>query len=213
MKIRLKIRWHHTVTSGNKIWERNRVESYCALPVSAVLASSLWDGVEVNKVIMRTNSQQASICAEREKEGHAGTCSSTLSMLSWKQFVNFVMWVFFTHRQRNASLTAARSRQCGSPPGLWSLHPERTTWETQGSPLDHDAPGDLQTTNYSWWAALCTDECRSVKDLYWLSRVRSYGNHSSAGMEVCTVSMFLRERQSCQSPVNHLSINQSITCL
>lgn len=39
--------------------------------------------------------------------------------------------------------------------------------------------------------------------LHLLSWVRSYGNHSSTGMEVCTVSMFLRDRQSCQSPTNH----------
>lgn len=50
---------------------------------------------------------------------------------------------------------------------------------------------------------------RLPKKPYLLSWVRSYGNHSSTGMEICTVSMFLRERQRCQSHINYsLTINQ-----
>lgn len=44
---------------------------------------------------------------------------------------------------------------------------------------------------------------RLPKKPYLLSWVCSYGNHSSTGMKVCTVSMFLRERQHCQSHINN----------
>ncbi len=50
----------------------NNKHTYCALPVSAVLASSVWDGVEVNEVIMRSNCQQTTICRHTERSilGH-----------------------------------------------------------------------------------------------------------------------------------------------
>lgn len=46
---------------------RKEEQTYWALPVSAVLAPSLRDGVQVDKVVMGANGQQAAICTTTEE--------------------------------------------------------------------------------------------------------------------------------------------------
>lgn len=115
-----------------------------AFSISAILASLVRHGVEVNKVVMRPNSQEITICAtERERVGGGLGHSVHFSH-------NDIMSIDATHLQRNALLTAAHSRQCGSPQGLWSLHPEHTTWGQKTS-------DNIIFPNYnlSTWASWC----------------------------------------------------------
>lgn len=66
----------HHMKSGNTSsklkkfmeWKRHKQQqTHCTLPVSTVLASTVWDGVQINKVIMRSNSQQTAICRHTER--------------------------------------------------------------------------------------------------------------------------------------------------
>lgn len=96
-----------------------------ALQISAVLVSSLQHVVEVNEVIVRANGEHAAIC-----RGHRGMLGIIVSP---DKTFNSNLHHDCTHLRSSASLTAARSHQCGSPPGRWSQRPEQTTWNIRGT--------------------------------------------------------------------------------
>ncbi len=97
-----------------------------------------------------------------------------------------------THRQSSAAMTAAHCHQCEWPPGLASLRPEHTTWDTYKQFLNYSYQSIFMS---NLWKYINVNLIKRWYRDHLLPRVSTNGNNRTARMEICAVPVLLKTHE------------------